>query len=496
MTLLPVLLSTVLAASDEPSRIASDEPSRIVIPDELFLEFQAPEATEPSAADPEDAGVDRAARALNVAPVTIADDIEFYGHVERVEAGGIIVLGHRTDTRFATFRGGAREAVVPGALVRVAGSGRGDGSVEASVVELVIGRDPALWSQLVPELRKFKDEYWKKAKRYDDPALDLYLRAILDRLTPAYLTGSEHQFSIAVVEDPTLNAFALPDGTLVVHTGIIARMDNEAQLASVLAHEMAHVTQHHTLRAMQRQTEHKIVGWGALLAAVALGVAGKGDAAQGVQLMSSAWLAGYSRAHEDEADEVGLRYLYLAGYDVREAPEVWKTFQLLYGSGSKLDNFFYGSHSTASDREFHLSHEVWKSYEPAGQLGGRVAADSFARRTAAAVRHNAMLDLEGGNLAAAEWGLARSLSVVPDDALSLVALGRVLRARGGSDALDHARESFERALELDPCCAPAYRELGFALSALGRVEEARAAFTRYLELEPSAPDAEKVRKAM
>ena len=85
---------------------------------------------------------------------------------------------------------------------------------------------------------------------------------------------------------------------------------------------------------------------------------------------------------------------------------------------------------------------------------------------------------------------------MPDDALSLVALGRVLRARGGSDALDRARESFERAIELDPCCASAYRELGFALKAMGRAEEARAALTRYLELVPEASDAERVRKAM
>jgi len=484
MTSLALLLGLALAGQDS---------GRLVIPDEIFIELSTEELE--SAADnydPEDPRIDLAARTMAVSKVAYADEVRLAGHIERIDEGHLIVVGRRIDAEFADLIGGARTALEPGTLVAIEGTGTPSGVVRARRVEVIATRDPARWSKLVPELNEFKKKYWEQAQRYDDPELTAYLQRLADRLTPHYIPDRERSIKIHVVENPDINAFALPDGDIVLHTGIIARLENEAQLASVIGHEIAHVTQGHTIRSMAKETQHKLIGWGALLASLALGMTGEADAAQGVQLMSSAWLSGYSRAHEDEADQVGLRGLYLAGYDVAQAPEVWRQFRLLYGPQSREANFFYGSHSTPRDREHDLQAEIWKAYEPSGLLGGRIGRARYLRATAKVVRDNALLDLERGLLTWADWGIAKSLALAPEDPDTWVAAGRLSMGRGGDHAGD-AAAAFERAIELAPDHAEAHRELGFARRELGDDDAARRAFERYLALTPEADDAPAIR---
>ena len=488
MTSTTLGLAALLSLAQAPGQSEPEPPTDAPAADEIRMELRA---------DPAGPEVDElAARARSLSPVVVADRISLVGHVERVSDGELVLVGRPVTTELADIVGGGRPQLVAGSLVRVRGTGLADGRVLAETVELVPGRDPSQWSKLNRELREFQEKFWNKAERYDDPELDRYLAATVERLLPDYVTGPERDFEVVVVRNPQLNAFALPDGNLVLYTGIIARMNNEAQLAGVLAHEMAHVTQRHTLRAMAKSKQRKVIGWGSMLAALALGVAGKGDAARGVELMSSAWLSGYSRAHEDEADRVGLRYMYLAGYDVREAAKVWRTFQLLYGPQSQEATFFYGSHSTPRDREHNLSQEVWKAYEPSGLVGGDVGTARFLAATAAMVRDNALLDLERGNLSWAEWGLMKSLAVAPDDPETHVALARLTVERGGRDALATAADQLEHALALAPEHPATHRELGRVYHRLGRPERARLSLERYLELDPDAADAEQIRSLL
>ena len=162
---------------------------------------------------------------------------------------------------------------------------------------------------------------------YPDAEIENYLNRIAEKLQINSILP-DISFQIKVVKDPNLNAFAFPNGVIYIHSGILARMDNEAQLAALLAHEMVHCTHRHSLRAMRsikdrtadttsvQQTQTKTAPDRKL--AQLLGVTG-----------SIASISGYTRELETEADRVGLDLAVKANYDPRE---VVKLFELLLKS--------------------------------------------------------------------------------------------------------------------------------------------------------------------
>jgi metalloendopeptidase OMA1, mitochondrial len=141
--------------------------------------------------------------------------------------------------------------------------------------------------------------------------------------------GDPDEWEIAVIEDDTANAFALPGGKIGVHTGLFEVIDNEAQLAAVVAHEVAHVTQNH---GQARMNQNALLGLG-------LGILGAAfDLGEGAQkLAATAATLGvvlpFSRDQETEADAVGLQIMARAGYDPREAIKVWENFEKAGGNG-------------------------------------------------------------------------------------------------------------------------------------------------------------------
>jgi beta-barrel assembly-enhancing protease len=167
----------------------------------------------------------------------------------------------------------------------------------------------------------------------DDVVQDIeiidYLNALGNRLVAAS-PDKLQKFNFFVVQDNSINAFAMPGGVVGVHTGLIAVSNSESELASVLGHEIGHVSQHHLARMLASQkydTFKNIAG-----IAVALLVARSNpELANGALAASSA--AGvqrqldYTREHEREADRVGLSILDAAGFDVRAMPAFFTTLQ-------------------------------------------------------------------------------------------------------------------------------------------------------------------------
>lgn len=133
-------------------------------------------------------------------------------------------------------------------------------------------------------------------------------------------------WELAVVQNPTINAFVLPGGKIVVFTGILDVAANQHQLAAVMGHEVAHVTAGHPQERMMRQ---EAVAFGADTLALVLG----GGYAQQTQAASSSLrtlstlgiLNPFSRGQETEADLIGLEFMARAGFDPRESVELWKT---------------------------------------------------------------------------------------------------------------------------------------------------------------------------
>jgi predicted Zn-dependent protease len=155
----------------------------------------------------------------------------------------------------------------------------------------------------------------------NDPEVNGYLNDLGNRLVTA-IPGAQFDFEFFAVADPAINAFALPGGFVGVNTGLILLAQTESELASVLGHEITHVTQHHIARSIDAQRDALLAQLGALAAAVLASrshSASSGDmtsagiaAAQGIAIQTQ---LNYTRQIEEEADRLGFERTYAAGFD-------------------------------------------------------------------------------------------------------------------------------------------------------------------------------------
>jgi predicted Zn-dependent protease len=152
---------------------------------------------------------------------------------------------------------------------------------------------------------------------------------------------------------------------IVVYSALIEDMD-EDELAIILGHEIAHATHEHTRREFKKAFWGQLVAAGLTVAAESIDDKTARDAIQLATLFSfMAWKNGYGRKCEDQADRVGLRYAYEAGYDIRKGPQLWDRFAKKYGEPGKVANFFFSEHSLSSARARKLEQEIGVNYADA-----------------------------------------------------------------------------------------------------------------------------------
>lgn len=370
----------------------------------------------------------------------------------------------------------------------------------------------ALWDRSREEEEMLLD----KVKLYDDPLLESYLEEIVGRLNPSGMAANPAlRYRVRVIEDPTLNAFAYPHGSIYVHTGLLARMENEDQLATVFGHEMTHVENRHMLR-FQRSARNKQIGLSvaAVAAAVILADA-QGDAlgdgrwakaatigvmsdlivGLGLQLAFMASVNGYGRGLEIEADEGGFAKLSRAGYDLAEAPEVYEALLEDHGEPRKVEAFFFGSHPRLSERVENTRRYV-AAHPSAGEAAAEREENVFARRIRPVVRDDARLNIEAGRLKLAEDQLAKVRNWMPEDPETHFLQGRLrlAQAAAGKEPASRRRlrgeaeDCFRKAIELDPRRPAPRRELGLLLYERKELQGACLQFRRYTDLTPDASD--------
>jgi predicted Zn-dependent protease len=153
----------------------------------------------------------------------------------------------------------------------------------------------------------------------EDAQINEYINDIGHRIA-AQANDGDYTFTFFVVNDPNINAFALPGGYIGVHTGLIEATRNEDELAGVIAHEIAHVTQRHIARAVHANSRQSILTTALMLGAMVLGAAGGGgDAVQGAVAIAQGTAAqqqiNFTRYNEYEADRIGIGALAAAGFD-------------------------------------------------------------------------------------------------------------------------------------------------------------------------------------
>lgn len=309
-------------------------------------------------------------------------------------------------------------------------------------------------------------------------ALSDYLQKVLDRLYPEFRGKTR----VKVINDSGLNAFAFPHGAIFFNMGLLARLDNEAQLATILAHEGAHFTYRHSFR--NHQSAKGMSGF-----AMTAGLLGGNVAALLGNLAAVSSMSGFSQDMEREADRRGFDRLAKAGYDVREAV---KCFRLLAEEARVLDSkepFFFASHPRLQERIESFEALIADYQGPEGDAG----ADRFARNTRG-LREEWLQ---------AQIGAGKPKSVIhvltdPDlrgrySAHALYYLGEAYRLRAEEGDAERSLEAWNTALQEAPDFTPTYRALGVHAMKRQEWKQAKAQFDHYLQRAPQARDADYVR---
>lgn len=186
---------------------------------------------------------------------------------------------------------------------------------------------------------------------------DMELKQYLEKLGYSIVEQTEDSlqpFHFFLVNSNQVNAFATPGGVIAVYTGLFAETETESELASVISHEIAHVTQHHIARAYEKVNQMNIPMTLGVIAALLLGAAGGGDAgiaaATGLSAMGAQTQIDTIRANEREADRVGMRYLSKAKFNPYGMPEFFQKLQRKNRYTDKSYPEFLRTHPVTTDR--------------------------------------------------------------------------------------------------------------------------------------------------
>lgn len=213
---------------------------------------------------------------------------------------------------------------------------------------------------------------------YDSPDIERRLAAIVQRLVPVS-ERPDLRYSVTILNTPSINAFALPDGQLFVTRGLVALANDEAEIAAVLAHEMSHVIARHATQRVEAAQK-------TLLGSRVLSIV-TGDRALGQQALVSGALslASFSRQQEIEADQIGIRNIHRAGFDPYGASRLLQDMDRYAAFRATLpgqngdeetDNGFLSSHPTTPER---LSLAVSAARQLTGPDVGSRERDSYIR---------------------------------------------------------------------------------------------------------------------
>ncbi len=339
-----------------------------------------------------------------------------------------------------------------------------------------------------------------------DPEVNAYLARVGRRITSAAGTGSD--FTFFAVEAPSINAFAMPGGVIGVHTGLILAAQSEGELASVLSHEVAHVTQRHLARMRETSTQSQLWVLAAILAGVLASRSGNSDATfgainAGLGMAQQSQLS-YSRDFEREADRIGMQYLGGAGFDARAMPAFFERLQQTSRYDDNQALSFLRTHPVTGERisegqtraqqtpvrmkpdstDFLLVREKLRIAQLGPSEAARYYRNSLAERRfiseGAQWYGLARTQLAERRFADAGQSLARARQTLPDDAMLFALEGEIALAAGEPQA---ALAAYRKGLAAFPEQRVLFAGEVDALQATGQraaaLERVRALLARY-----------------
>ncbi len=353
-----------------------------------------------------------------------------------------------------------------------------------------------IWAQL----ERVEEEIRTSDQLVRDPALTGYLKGVTDRITG----GASRDFRLYLYRSADFNAGMYPNGMIVVNTGLLIRMANEAQLAAVLGHESGHYLKNHVIKAFRNQKRRfaiaNFLSLGLGLGGIAAGV----NTYDLVTVINNGLFLGafsYSRDLEREADDYGLRLLARAGYDPMSASLVWQ--QLIAERQASADErrkrrrrgySLLATHPATDERMKDLATDA-----RAMALEKPGATDDGAERYAAAMAAHMPAYLDDQvklNDPGASLYLVSRLATGGWTAPLRLAEGDIYGLRDRDGDADRAFAAYTAAVSLPEPPTRAWRAYGYGAILRGQGEQGRTALQRYLELDPHAPDAAIVRHTL
>jgi len=239
-------------------------------------------------------------------------------------------------------------------------------------IEVVRSKDPQSHIDILDFRRG--DKVDGRLKLLEVPEVQKYVADLGNSLLPAGGFGTTRglEFRFFVVEDPNINAQALPDGTILVNTGLLGAVDNEAELAFALSHEISHVLQAHMWREANETRAAKVAIFIAGVAATYY----VGDLSLFLSGLGMKAVAnGHQRALENQADRLGLQTIIDRGYDPRQASKLLETLIDRYGDRST--SILWSNHDSSVLRGSFLAVQIQMQYPEGKFEGARVDTPAF-----------------------------------------------------------------------------------------------------------------------
>ena len=324
-----------------------------------------------------------------------------------------------------------------------------------------------LWSLMDREERQLR----RSPFAVRDPTLQAYVQDIACRLAGDHCPDVR----VHLMRTPMFNANMAPNGMMQVWTGLLLRMENEAQLAAVIGHEIGHYVERHSIERLRDVKARTAFGQ-------FLGAFGIVGALAQIGVFAGAFA--YNREHERIADRISIALMRKAGYDTAEASRVWTNLiaETSARPGGNVHNPLFATHPAPAERQ-----ETLASMAEA-QRGGTTNEDAWRANIKPHLREWLYDEIRRGQHEESIALMSRLMARVPSSADYVYARGEIYRLRAKESDLDAALADFEAAARLGGEPAETHRGLGLVYRTRKQAPQAKASFERYLELAPNAPD--------
>ena len=393
---------------------------------------------------------------------------------------------------------------------------------------------------LLSEINLLDERFEKEGAVYHEPSLDAYLKRVGTAVV-AEKKLENVEWKFRALRDPVPNAFAMPNGSIYINTGLLALLEDENQLAAVLAHEVTHVSERHTYlqnRSLRKKVLainiiNTIGNWNPVggPAGIAIGLI-----ATVSPFMLAISVLGYSREQEREADMEGLKAATAAGFTPDGMPNSFKLMQKDI-EGEQF-NSFYSDHPKLQERINYTTSSIGADARKLSEDEAKTARADYLALMEAVDRHDVDLAINEGRFRSAVFVSQKLVNLHPDSSENVFYLAESYRTLGPRNAeltshqlttgakkkaaktrskrtleeqdaellatpegqeawktnSEKSETLFIRALELDRFNARAHRGLGMLYEKLNRKQDAASEYAKYLELAPGAIDNERIRR--